>query len=477
MIRNLLILPFLLFAAAASAQQAIQISEIVSFDYGSPLFINRAPGVLDPFGGTVTATSSASESYGIGAEFGISPFPIRAIGLIGRIEGVYTTGHFDDANFSISGIDRKLLLELSASYNAQPFLLRAGPWISQSLSTSISEIASGTNITPANPASNSTHLGFSAGIAWEIPNFPLQPEVNTHLDVSQFPVAGSNAWSVGLSLVYNFGTSEHHVDSVPTVPKPSPFIPHLFDKLTAGSSSFPSASVKFLVNDSEAQGSPPLVRVETRVKNYAMIDSANTAPRVTQWIDESYHLPHIALSCVFLRRTGANLMLFKDSLRLIEKTFPGNAGEVRNMDTVLDLDRDSAWQNILAHLNTGEENQLIAELRTNSETLRDTLVLPPADTTRANKTIVQHEFRFVLSEYYDRYKGGTESLNLLLARMKELLDSATTIQILEAAGEPNLTRHVSLENKLADVFGNRWNDMQRAASADVRKGFVVVMER
>ncbi|HET6401491.1 MAG TPA: hypothetical protein VFH95_08845 [Candidatus Kapabacteria bacterium] len=464
MIRRLLPISLLLFALSAKAQPVV-ISPIVSFDYGSPLFINRAPGVLNPLPGNLSGSSSGA-SYGLGGQITL-PI-VGSLGLMGGMEAVYSTGSFASSAISISGNDFKLLMEAAAEWESSQFAVSAGPWISQRFAGGhvLEQDSNGTNITPSNAMSSATHLGLFAGLICNIHNFPLRPELNTHLDFTELPQAGVNAWSFGLSLAFVFGRNEKiETPSNPTV-LPPPFIPH--------ASSF-LASVKFLVNGSPSQGSPPLERVETRIKDYRMVDSANAAPRITQWDEESYHLPHLALHYLFLRRNGANLMLFKDSLRLLEKIFPGTTDSVGGIDTVLDLEQDSAWQTILTHLNTGENNRLIAELLTNSEVIRDTLVLPPADTSRAAKTIVKQEFRFELSDNFNRYTGGREALDLLLARMKELLDSVNTIRIQEGTSEQNSAGHAALEKKIEAVLGNR--ESLRAASADVSGGCVVVMER
>jgi hypothetical protein len=379
------------------------------------------------------------------------------------LEGIYTTGIFTGRD-TISGHEWKLLAEALFDWKPTAIALRAGPWISERLSGTIFDNQPSSFVGSAQ--SPSFHYGMAAGIAWKIKKFPIEPELNTHLDLTELSQAGANAWSVGFSLVYHLG-GNNHIEAPPfQTSLPSSVIPQ-----------HPSIPVRvqFLVNGKGSNGNPPLERVETRVKEYRMVNAPNTSPKVTQWIEESYHLPQLALSSEFPRRSGADLVLFKDSVRLFEKIFPGIAESGSKIDTVVDLDRDSAWQHVLALMNTGENNQLIAELRTGSETVRDTLILPPADTSRAAKTIVKHEFRFELSDNYGRYKGGAQSLDLLLDRMKELLDSTNTIRIEEGVNEQNLAAHAALEKKIAHVLGNR--EIERAASADAREGFVVIMER
>ncbi len=471
MIRRLLSLSFLFFALATNAQQSVSISPLASFDFGSPLFINRAVGVLNPFG-IAPNGSSSSESYGIGAHVAIPDF-VGRIGLVGQLEGVYNTGEFTFASqaYTVSGIDRKLLLEIGALWDVQSFAIRAGPWVSQSISRNVYEnapngiqIASGDSI-----ASNKTHFGVSAGIALHIADFPFQPEINTHLDLTELSEAGVNAWSVGISLTYNFEKNQVSIqpeserDEIHSTPVAQAIIPR----------------VRFLVNGSEANGNPPLERIETRVKQYAMIDSANTPPRVRQWVEESYHLPYLALSLRLDRNAAAYLMILKDSLRLMDKYFEGIPNADTSSDTILDLEKDVAWNAVLSHLNTGESNRLIAELRTDRNELfsyNDTLVLPPVDTSRSVLTRVKKESRFVLSDNFNAIVGGKESLDLLLGKMKELIDSNTSITILQSPKATSSATRNALLNTLQDALGKAWSGAHRENSPETDDATVVLLE-
>lgn len=464
MIRCLLPFLLLLFALSANAQETALISPIVSFDYGSPLFINRAAGAFNHSSIPDTGVSS-SFSYGLGAEGAMGL--IGSIGLIGRMEGIYSTGIFTGRD-TVSGHEWKLLAEALAEWKPSAISLRAGPWVSERLLSTISS-----NVSAPSSASNPFHAGIAAGLSWAIPNFSLEPEIHTHLDFTELSQAGSNAWSIGLLLSYHLGENNRIEASALQASRPSSHAPHS-SLVTAQPSSLPPR-VQFLVNGSAGDGMVPLERVETRFKDYTMVDSANTPPKVTQWIEESYHLPRLAVGCKFPQRNETSLRLFKDSFWLFEKTFKETANAIGEVDTVLDLDRDSAWQHVLALMNTGENNRLIAELRTNSETARDTLILPPADTSRSLKTIVKQEFRFELSDNYSQYKGGRQSLNLLLGRMKELLDSTNTIRIWERTSGQNPAGHAALEKKLEGVLGNR--ERERSASGEMNQGFIVILER
>ena len=477
MIRILIPLLILFFALAANAQEAITISPIVSFDFGSPLFINRSPGVLNSFSGTATGTSS-SESYGVGAQISI-PDLIGRIGLVGQLEGVYNSGKFQFTSrpYTVSGIDRKLVLELGALWNVQPFAIRAGPWVSQSISRNVYEndpngiqIASGNGI-----VSNATHVGLSAGIAWHIPSFPLQPELNSHLDLWELSQAGVNAWSVGISLTYHFGVNR----ASPTMLVSTRSEPERVETRSTPVPIVITPRVRFLVNGSEANGNPPLERVETRVKEYAMVDSPNVAPRVTQWAEESYRLPHLSLLCRFNRRSAGYLMILKDSLRLMEKYFGGIAKNDGYSDTTINLEADDSWNTILNHLNTNESNRLIAELRTNREQLSlfsDTLLLPPVDTTRAVETSVKKEARFVLSDDYNNFAGGQTSLELLLDKIRSLRDSVTSITVIESPLLLNSPKHDALVARIRDVLGTAWTGVRREVNSGSPAKTILLMK-
>ncbi len=470
MIRRLLFFRILFFAIAANAQQSVSISPIASFDFGSPLFINRAQGVLNPVSGSATGTSS-SESYGVGVDATL-PHMIGQIGLLGRIEGVLSTGRFD-FNFpvySVSGHDVKLLAEAGATWQAAPFTLRFGPWLSQAISTKVTEVdPSGNDITPSDAKSASTHFGLSAGVGWKIPNFPIRPEITTHLDLTELSQAGLNAWSAGLTIAYTFGSEQvqHPPLAEPVAPRPPPTLPLLLPR------------VKFLVNGTPSTGNPPLERVETSVKEYAMVDSANVPPRASQWVEDSYHLPHLTLSCHFDRNYAAYLMVLKDSLRLIEKNFPSASEAAPTEDTILRLEEDPAWRNVLVRLNTVERNQLVVELRSGNENLdvsRDTLILPAVDTSSGVPTTVKKQWRFVFSEDYSNVEGGAESLELLLDKLKAMLDSQHRITIREAVKPRNQQKYGRLQSELHRRLGATWLAAGHELDSDLSDAVIVVLE-
>ncbi len=452
---------------ASTARAQVEIAPIISFQAGRPLFIDRTTGKLNQFTPDVAATSSVSTSYGIGAE--VLATISHRFGISGDLEYVYTSGYFNASQFSVSGIDRSILLDLDASVRSGPFVLRAGPWLSARISSNVYEndstgsrtIAAGDTI-----ASKATHAGVLAGVAWRIHGFPLQPELTARLDLSD-PQAGSSAWSFGLSVAYPFGANA-----------PEKFPPETTGQEAAvPAQNSPSASnvipsVTFLVNGRRPNGNPPLERVETRIKEYRMVDRANTPPNVTQWVEESYHLPHIAISCTFDRAAGGYLMVLKDSLRIIEKTF---SNRFTSNDTVLDLDDDPAWRTVLAHMTTDESNRLIAELRVSSRepvAARDTLVLPPGDTVLGHASIENNEYRFILSDRFTEYPGGSEALSLLISRMKSLADSGATLTIREPRNPGQ--KQDELLSRIRSALGNKYFEAQREEVADLPHTIEVV---
>jgi hypothetical protein len=468
-------LPLLFFAVTAFAQERIAVSPLVSFDFGSPLFINRAQGVLSPFPGTVTG-NSLSESFGTGAQFSMPEIISGSkgpIGLTGLIEGIYSRGYFYFNGYSVSGIDRKILLELSALWNIQPFSIRAGPWISQTISRNVYEnnpngirIAAGDSI-----ASGATHFGISAGIGYDIPDFPIRPEINTHLDLTEVGDAGFNAFTVGISLSYSFdggvaraSARSQTIDSEHRTEVRATLVP---------------SRVRFLVNRSEIMHTVPLERVEQRVKEYRMVDSANAAPRVSQWVLESYRLPQISALCEVDRDANAELHLITGNRNRASFSIPSTGFAGLTFDTAFDLEKSLSWQAALSLMNINEGNRVIAELQTmhssGIDTACDTLFLPPVDTTGAIQTIVKKQFRFHLSDRFSEYEGGKETLDLLLGRIKALLDSNVRISISEQRNQSS-AKHLDLKRKLLDALGTSARNVREEESVDVTDGFLVIID-
>ncbi len=472
-IRPQLIILILFFPCFAKAQNSVSISPLLSVDFGSPLFINRTTGLLNPFG--ISPTGSSSDlSYGLGAEISMPGIISGNFGLDGRLLGMYSSGRFtfDAANYSVSGIDRTLEVELGATWSNEHLNARVGPWILQSISSDVYENdPNGNNVTPANAKAASTQLGLVAGVGFQISNFPIRPELNAHLDLTELSTAGVNALSVGISLSYVFGSSPASTKTVPNTleVKPIPTKPTV------------ATRVHFLVNGSKVHGDPPLERVETHVKQYEMVDSANASPSVTQWVEESFHLPHLSLACEFDRRAPCDLILSNKGVRFIEKHFERDSTNVNTFDTTIDLERDDAWNDVLSHLNTTEDNYLIAVLRFNSglhSDAIDTLVLPPADTSRVVGTTVKRQARFVLSDHYHNVSGGGASLDLLLGKLRSLLDSnaAVSVSIIESAHDRSSASYNDLRALAYHSLGASGQRASRQESSEPNGTITVILE-
>jgi hypothetical protein len=472
-IRRRFILLILFFPCFAKAQNPVSISPLFSFDFGSPLFIDRTTGVLNPFG--ISPTGSSSDvAYGLGAEIAMPNVITRNFGLEGRLLGMYSSGRFtfDAANYSVSGIDRTVQIEIAPTWSNEHLSARVGPWISQSISSDVYENdPNGNNVTPANAKAASTQLGLEAGLGFPISNFPIRPELNAHLDLTELSTAGVNALSVGISLSYIFGSSSASTQPIENIAevKPVPITPPIV------------ARVHFLVNGSEVHGNPPLERVETHVKQYEMVDSANASPRVTQWVEESFHLPHLSLACEFDRHAPSDLMLSNKGVRFMEKHFERDSVHVGGFDTTIDLETDDAWNDVLSHLNTTEDNYLIAELRFNNglhSDAIDTLVLPPADTSRVVGTTVKRQARFVLSVHYHNVSGGGASLNLLLGKLRSLLDSNATVSvsIIESAHDRSSASYNDLRALVYHSLGAAGQRASRQESSEPNGTITVILE-
>lgn len=470
MIRFVAVIPVLFLALDAFAQGPVSISPMVSFDYGKPLFINRS-GTLNPFGIAPTGNSSAF-SYGLGAELQMPEIFSRQIGLDGRIQYIYSTGSFifDAPKYSISGIDRKLLFEANASWNFQPFQINIGPWFSQAISRSVYEndpngvrIASGDTT-----ASDKTHLGIAAGLAWKIPGLTIVPEINSHLDLTELRNAGANALSIGISLSYSPHST---VDSVPSEQGS--------ERVETRSTPVVPSRVRFLVDRSEIMRSVPLERVEMRVKQYSMVDSANTSPRVTQWVLESYHLPQIGVKCEVDRDAAGELTMMKDDQNLAEFSIPKAGTGALTFDTTFDLEEASVWRDALSKLNINESNTVIAQLQTfnssGSQITQDTLILPPVDTNHIVRTIVKKQFRFFLTDRYSEFESGPAMLDLLVGRMKTLLDSNVLITI---SGPRNArsARHQELMKRLISGLGVNSAIIRNDDGSEISGGLLVVFD-
>jgi hypothetical protein len=435
------VVPLLLFCSSASAQVGVfgtplQIAPIATFDFGSPLFINRKDTVFhltsDDGGGTSTRTS-----YGLGVDVGLPSLFSKDVGIAARILGVYSAGTFRSGFDSvITGYDVTAQEEAALAWDISPFIIRAGGWLSQRIKGKVFE--NGVDVTSDNTQSLKPHVGILAGVDWNLS--PVTIELNSQLDLGEIENANIHALSMGIAVSLPLGSTRKADDTMLAHIQP------------AKRPAFTPARVRFLVNRSEIGRTVSLQRMELRVKEYEMIDSANIAPKVRQWISESYHLPHLAVACEIDREAGGELKLsklerFSDARELWMGTLNPVRSSAVTHDTTIDLDRDTRWQTALASLSISEQNAIVAELReANSAFIaRDTLVLPAVDTARG-EPIVKKQFRFILSDRFDEIAGQTEALDLLLERMKSLLDPSAHITVhmnREHSANPKLTERVT----------------------------------
>lgn len=461
----------LVIVFVAQVTHAQEISPRISFEYGSPLFISRAPGAFN-HSLTPDTGNSACLSFGLGAEAGIGQ--IGPIGLIGQIGGIYSTGSFTSitGGDSISGHDWKLDAEAIAEWSRSSLSLRAGPWVSARVSGTV--FSRGVVATSSSTMSNPFHYGFSGGITWSFTEFPLRPEVFSRVDLSELSTPGVDAFSIGISVAY------------PLTPKPD-----LASTLAVAGqrrASSVAPRVRFLVNRSQVQREVPLERVELHVKEYAMVDSANATPRVSQWVVESYHLPQLSVVCEIAGGASGILTISKDSFRLMETAMSAFNRSGVGRDTT-DLSADRSFIEALGHLNIRERNRLVAEFRSEGDSAHDqsstvvawdTLVLPPVDTTRTIVTIEKKQFRFEFSLNSFSFDGGKATLDLLLDRMKSLLQAGMRVTVTKPA-RANRREDADLMKRIDETLGNFANDVEYRLSVDDRsstkenKGRVVVV--
>ncbi len=601
----ILLLLLLLLTLSAAAQERPAFSPVLSFDFGSPLFLNRNPSTLNASDTTLTGTSSG-ETYGIGLSWEIPSFFSSQWSLQTNLSARYSVGKFVGGGRNIAGNEWKAALEVCPAWTSGPLDVRLGPWLSTRLSGLVLE--DNIDVADSGTLSSRTHVGLLGGVGWRFGNFPIEPELHASLDLTEVGRAGFNAMSLGLSLTIPLQSSSEHDTNDHAIESRSSARP------------VPSR-IRFLVNRSELARTVPLEREEVRVKQYTMLDpviridsdaneffsrrgplkeyfagplyrdtahfsladnllpdirqnilglyasrvrqdpaarldarvialsqgleceqalhwlfdtlwgvgkqvrirsavvedhigpdtayvalSSNdpsiSAPLVTQWILQSYHLPHLALSCEVDRDAWA-------VIQVSPRTTPGNHSVTGDpcdapvyhriflnnphragltYDTTINLEQDRDWVDDVQHLNSSDANMIVAELISHhppdsvrgipwqQDTARDTLLLPRVDTSRTITTIVRKQFRFFLSDNFQQYEHGTEALELLLRRIKELLAPGVQITILESDVGRTTARHLDLLSHLRAALGPYGNDFSPILAADVSAGVMLVIE-
>ena len=470
------IVPLLLFIADARAQRPIELAPVVSFEYGSPLFINHADNVFNLSAGSGSAPAT---SYGLGAQVDLAHLLNEQWGAHARVLGVFTTGHFasDDGSITISGNDTKLQLEASLEWNPAALLARVGGWYSARV---------GGSVTPdvPNNRSPSNHSGALAAFGWR--GGWIDPEINTHVDLMPGVLQFQNRFSFGVAVAIPLQAAA----SPELSPPPSAATPVAGDRLNSGEAlaaappvagaAIAPGRVRFLVNRSELEHDVQLQHVELRVKEYTMIDSPNVAPRVAQWVTESYHLPHLGIAVELDRDARGWLRLYDaaDPMMDISLVQVGGGHGAVTSDTSIVLDNDPHWQKAIANLNIHQTNAIVAELTQSTPAIQritslDTLILPPVDSSEGH-TIVKKEFRFILSDRYNEFAQGREALDLLLDRIHELADSSVRVTIAEPRIKSPSYR--ILKARVLNAIAGRAKKIDEHESSDATSKLIVVVE-
>jgi len=439
--------------------------------------MNRDPGVLNRFGISGTGTSHAL-SYGVGEEWASPSLFSNDLGLLVRLEGIYTSGAFDlDSGYTVSGIERKIVLEPRVLWSSNRLFVSGGPWAAFRITANASEnTSSGLDITPPNSTSSSNHFGVGASIGWALLNTPIRPELSARLDLTELGNAGVNAWSFGAMVsfpLFTYGTnsSDGAEPEFTTSEVRNTIVP---------------PRVRFLVNRSELNRNVPLERDELRVKEYRMVDSANKAPIVNQWVVQSYHLPHLAVSCEFDRDVRAELTIAKDSqvmdrVTIDRGTTDREAKKRLTVDTVIEMQDRISWQDAFSRLDIDKSNEIRATLAVISTVdssvtyARDSLILPPVSAANIGQTIVRKQYRFFLSQNFSSIEGGEEALRLLLERIRELADTAHHISVLYPAtiSESNFS---ALTARLKTALGRQNSSALYRKEDNILNGMLVVLE-
>jgi hypothetical protein len=397
---------FVLFFIASLSARGQEISPLVSFEFGSPLFFNRDAGVLNQFSGDSAGTSS-SYSYGIGADVRW-PKLVGDLGIASNLQFLYSTGRFsfDAAGANVTGVGRKLRMELCALESIENFGIRAGGWVSSRLSANVDEHdSSGTDITPPNATSAPFHAGVVLATDYRFGNLRASLFGNYDLTAN----AGLHGLGAGVSLSYVLTGETDQTDlsatqAVATVPRST-------------------ATVQFTVNDTAHYTKIPLEKVELNVHEYSMQPDTVV---VKEWIEESYHLPRIRLQ-VSVHEPSYVIVTANESLL--------NRYRVR---------RDSALTiNDLSALDIHRSNRIVAQVE--NGTSADTLILPDISSNSLTGTISQSEYRFHL---IDR---DTANFNKLLARMTALTPNANNIIV----RTPHGANWQVLTQKLHSALGDK----------------------
>jgi hypothetical protein len=211
------------------------LSPVITYEYGYPLAIERAPGIINRFG-----TSGAGKSYdhtvGIGISLKSPDFFATDLGLSAQLQYRYSLGKFTSEQYlSYSAVDetgqpvastnmfdvaskiQSLDISFPFEYHVSKMGFSLGPWGSFEISRNIT--GNENIISPSNAhfpgggashtfasgdmiASSKVHGGFEAGLSMLVPfsvALAFEPRLFSRIDLSTISDASAKSFSVGLS--------------------------------------------------------------------------------------------------------------------------------------------------------------------------------------------------------------------------------------------------------------------------------------
>jgi hypothetical protein len=234
--------------------QTVRIEPVLTYEYGYPLTIERAPGIINHFG-TNGLGKSYDHTLGIGVALKLPDFFTSSIGLFPQLQYRFSLGNFTSEQYrSITAVDgndqpiastntfevvskiQSLDLSLPVGFFLGNTGLCFGPWGSIEIARNITGTE---NITsPSNAhfrgggvsqtfASGDTistshlHGGLEAGLSMEFPisaSIAIEPFLYSRVDLSVISAASAKAISIGLSFSLSPIAAEQ-IQLPPDIPK------------------------------------------------------------------------------------------------------------------------------------------------------------------------------------------------------------------------------------------------------------------
>ncbi|MBS1904242.1 MAG: hypothetical protein JSS75_11095 [Bacteroidetes bacterium] len=217
------------------ATQTIALEPVLNYEYGYPLAIERAPGIINTFPTSGTG-SSYQHTIGIGVALTMPDLFSVQLGLSPQLQYRLGFGTFTSESFPGNGYDTSVTLIKTSNHFtvistihsldlSLPFEFRSGSfgaafgsWASVELSRSIvGTVYVDSPIVPAFPAGGTsrefargdsisvghTHYGLEAGVFTDIPlsqSLQMEPRLYGRVDLASTSTIGTKALSAGLSL-------------------------------------------------------------------------------------------------------------------------------------------------------------------------------------------------------------------------------------------------------------------------------------